>query len=64
MAAFKALFDQLAEAKLTIKSGWCEFARAAVTYLSRVVGQGRVAPVHAKMSAVEQFPQPTTKRNS
>lgn len=62
MQRVRALFDRLAEAKLTINLGKCEFARATVTYLGRVVGQGRVAPVHAKVSAVEQFLQPTTKK--
>lgn len=33
-----------------------------VTYLGREVGQGRVAPVQAKVRAVEKFPQPTTKK--
>lgn len=35
---------------------------AQLTYLGRVVGQGRVAPVHAKVLAVAQFPQPVTKK--
>lgn len=33
-----------------------------LTYLGRVVGQGQVAPVHAKVLAVAQFPQPVTKK--
>lgn len=58
----RALFDRLAEAKLTVNLAKCEFAHATVTYLGRVVGQGCVAPVYAKVMAVRQFPQPTTKK--
>lgn len=56
------MFAWLAEAKLTINLAKCEFACATVTYLGRVVGQGRVAPVHAKVLAVSQFPQSVTKK--
>lgn len=58
----RSLFVCLAEANLTINLAKCEFARATVTYLGRVVGQGRVAPVGAKVAAVAGFPQPTTKK--
>ena len=33
-----------------------------MTYLGRVVGQGQVRPVDAKVRAVEQYPVPTTKK--
>lgn len=49
----RALFDRLAEACLTVNLAKCEFARATVTYLDRVVGQGWVAPVQAKVLAIE-----------
>lgn len=39
----------------------CEFAKATVTYLGKVVGQGHVWPVYPKVSAIE-FPVPTTKK--
>lgn len=32
-----------------------------MTYLGRVVGQGRVLPVRAKVAAIDLFPPPTTK---
>lgn len=39
--------------------GHClSFDRATVTYLGRVVGQGCVALVQAKVMAVEHFPRP------
>lgn len=58
----RALFERLEEARLTINLAKCEFARATVTYLGRVVGQGRVAPVQVKVMAIEKFPRPTTKK--
>ena len=38
------------------------FAQATVTYLGKVVGQVHVRAVSAKVSAVEEFPVPTTKK--
>ena len=64
MQRARALLDRLAEAKLTINLAKCELARATVTYLGRVVGQGQVAPVHAKVLAIEKFLQPMTKKSS
>lgn len=40
----------------------CEFAKATVTYLGKVVEQGQVLLVKAKVLAVNQFPIPTTKK--
>ncbi len=59
----RALFERLAEAQLTVNLAKCEFARATVTYLGRVVGQGKVFPVQAKVLAVSEFPQLTTKKD-
>lgn len=50
-----ALFECLALAK-------CEFARATVTYLGRVVGRGLIRPVGAKVQAVMQYPAPAAKK--
>lgn len=58
-----ALFDRLTEARLTINLAKCDFAMATVTYLGRVVGQGRVASVQTKVRAITEYPQPTTKKN-
>ncbi|XP_053294792.1 uncharacterized protein LOC128455141 [Pleuronectes platessa] len=57
-----ALFDRLVWANLTVNLAKCEFARATVTYLGKVVGQGQVRPVEAKVMAVQKFPPPTTKK--
>ena len=58
----RALFDRLTWARLTINLAKCEFAKATVMYLGKVVGQGQVRPVRAKVLAVDQFPVPTTKK--
>ena len=39
------LFERLVKAHLTINLAKCAFAKATVTYLGHVVGQGCVAPV-------------------
>ncbi len=39
----------------------CEFARATVTYLGKVVGMGKMRPVDAKVIAIDTFPDPQTK---
>ena len=58
----RALFDRLAEAHLTVNLAKCEFAKATVTYLGRQVGHGEVRPLLAKVQAIEQYPQPVTKK--
>lgn len=56
------MFDRLAWANLTVNLAKCEFAKGTVTYLGKIVGQGQVRPVRAKVLAIDQFPQPTTKK--
>lgn len=46
---------------LTINLAKCEFAKAKVSHLGKVVGQGKVHPVRAKVLEVDQFPVPTSK---
>lgn len=58
----RALFEHLAKARLTVNLAKCEFARAAVTYLGKVVGQGVVRPVRAKVLAIDNFPPSSTKQ--
>lgn len=57
-----ARIHALLEAKLTVNLAKCEFARATVTYLGKVVGMGKVRPVGAKVIAIDKFPGPQTKR--
>lgn len=56
------LFDRLARAQLTINLAKCEFAKATVTYLGRVVGQGTVSLVRAKVQAIDDYAPPPTKK--
>lgn len=58
----RALFDHMAWANLTINLTKCEFARGTVTYLGKVVGQGLVHPVRAKVLAIDEYLPPATKK--
>ncbi len=49
-------------ANLTVNLAKCEFGKAAVTYLGKVVGGGCVKPINANVEAVCSFPTPTTRR--
>lgn len=49
-------------ANLTINLAKCEFAQATVVYLGKVIGQGQVCPVKAKVFIIDMFPPPTTKK--
>ena len=56
------LFDRLTKAKLTVNLAKSQIAKAKVKFLGHVIGQGEIKPVHAKVEAVVNFPQPNTKR--
>lgn len=58
----RELFVRLAEANLTINLAKCEFGKATVTYLGKVVGWSCVKPVDAKVDAIGKFPTPATSR--
>lgn len=58
----RELFDHLFAANLTINLAKCEFGRATVTYLGKVIGRGQVRPIGAKVEAICQFPVPTNRR--
>lgn len=58
----RALFDRLVWANLTINLAKCEFAQGTVTYLGKVVGQGQIRPVQAKVLAIDDIPPPATKK--
>lgn len=62
LCGLRALFTRLVEANLTINLAKCEFVKATVTYLGKVVGQEVVHPVREKVRAVDNFPAPTTKK--
>lgn len=56
------VFSRLAQATLTINLAKCDFGKATVIYLGRQVGQGQVRPVEAKVTAITEFPIPTTRK--
>ena len=62
LARICSLFERLAAATLTVNLAKCEFAQATVVYLGKVVGQGQVRTVRAKVLAIDKFPPPTTKK--
>lgn len=62
LAQIQALFQRLLAANLTINLAKCEFGKATVTYLGRLVGGGRVRPLDAKISAICDFPAPADRR--
>ncbi len=62
MAILRDVFSRLTEASLTLNLAKCEFGQATITYLGREVGQGQVRPVEAKVTAVAEFPIPTTRK--
>ena len=44
----KELFTRLAAAKLTVNLSKCEFGKARVTYLGKIVGGGQVRPLQPR----------------
>ncbi|KAI2654741.1 Retrovirus-related Pol polyprotein from transposon opus [Labeo rohita] len=57
-----AVLKRLSDAKLTVNLAKCNFAQATITYLGKVVGNGEVRPVSAKVQAICDYPVPTTKK--
>ena len=62
MQRIDALFGRLADACLTVNLAKCEFAKASVTYLGRLVGHGTVSLLRAKVEAIDMYQRPTTKK--
>ncbi len=58
----KQVFQRLAEANLTVNLAKCDFAKATVIYLGKIVGGGMVKPVNAEIEAIKLFPVPSTRR--
>ncbi len=56
----RKVFERLVKANLTLNLAKWEFGIATVTYLGKEVGQLQVRPVEAKVTAIAEFPVPTT----
>ncbi len=53
VAWLTALLDFLLAANLAVNLAKCEFAKATITYLGKVVGQGQVRTVRTKVEAID-----------
>ncbi len=62
ISLLRTVFQRLADASLTVNLAKCEFGQATITYLGKEVGQGQVRPLEAKVTAIAEFPTPTTRR--
>ena len=62
LTRLEALFLRLDAANLIINLTKSEFGHAQLEFLGHVVGQGLVAPVQAKIDAVQKFPTSTDKK--
>jgi hypothetical protein len=54
------VFNRLLAARLVLKPKKCRFFRSSVKFLGHVVSENRVQPDPEKVSAVHQFPPPTS----
>ncbi|XP_063605479.1 uncharacterized protein LOC134780598 [Penaeus indicus] len=62
VATLRSLFEHLQDAGLTVNLVKSEFAQAKVRYLGHEVGGGEVAPVKAKVEAINELLVPKNKR--
>ena len=62
LAALKALFQRLSDAKLTVNLAKSEFGHARITFLGHEVGGGIVASVAAKVDAICKVPIPSNQK--
>ncbi|XP_076028478.1 uncharacterized protein LOC143017575 [Oratosquilla oratoria] len=60
--SLRSLFERLRKARLTVNLMKTEFAHAKVTFLGHEVGYGTVAPVHAKVEAIEALAAPANRK--
>lgn len=62
VALLRQVFQQLAGAKLTVNLSKCEFGKATIVYLGKVIGRGQVRPVAVKVAAICDFPPPMDRK--
>ena len=58
----RTFFDRLSEFQLTVNLNKSEFCHGTLTFLCHVVGQGQVKPIFAKVQAINDFPEPSSKK--
>ena len=59
----RRLFNRLREAGLKVHPGKCEFLQQSVKYVGHIFSDKGIAPDRKKLSAILDFPRPTTKKN-
>lgn len=57
----RVVLERLRDAGLTVRPEKCQIGKAEVSYLGHIVGQGYRRPADVKISAVTDYPRPTTK---
>jgi transposase InsO family protein len=62
VARLRAFLQAVHEVGLTVNLSKTDFAKASVTFLGHIVGQGKVMPRDAKVESIIQFPTPTNKK--
>ena len=58
----RSVFESLRAAKLTAKPSKCSFGFSELEFLGHIAGSGNIRPVEDKVSAIEQFPVPKSKK--
>lgn len=61
METLTAVFQHFKDVSLTLNLAKCEFVRATITDFSKEVGQGQVCSQADKITAIADYPVPTTK---
>ena len=56
------IFGRLHDANLSVRPSKCSIGNAQVNFLGHVVGTGHVRPMLSKVEAVDNFPEPITKK--
>lgn len=62
IASLRELFQRLREAVLTVNLVKSEFGHGRIVFLGHEIGGGTVAPVSAKVEAIQQLPVPTNRK--
>ncbi|XP_076859481.1 uncharacterized protein LOC143512733 [Brachyhypopomus gauderio] len=57
------VFRKLQDASLVLNMEKCDFGKGEIIYLGKVVGNGTVRPLNAKVDAICAFPAPETRRH-
>nr|WP_239110335.1 reverse transcriptase family protein [Streptococcus dysgalactiae] len=62
MTHLRALFDRLVEHGVTINPAKCELGKSTIDFLGHTISEEGLRPKHDKVSAIRDFPAPTSYR--